>query len=320
MKVGFYNELDELRQEDALANFGFLENVDVTKDFTAFNFLHGLCDEFAAMLSDVFGYEIECVRNGEGRLIHAYCTAYIGEEKAYIDVRGITTDKSLFFEEFDNELTYFPQEDVFYVMDEEGFEITTEPEVWNCKDELFDGDYEGWSDENIKTFIVMNSGYYNETALQREGKGEDPMLSNEAKALYEIFEKHYLERGYMYSGMIPYNAASVLSFDYNVYRELIDAGILQQRDTNAFSFELTVPVRKELIDEFNLSEIWETDPYGRIFYPNRYDGEVTRVNEKFAALENEKRSLNEVIQSAASRVGVAHSAEKASIKEDVFER
>lgn len=127
-------------------------------------------------------------------------------------------------------------------------------------------------------------------------------LSKDAQALFEIFKKHYVEKGYMYSGMIPFNAARVISFDYSVYRELIDAGLLWQRDCNGYAFELTVPVRKKLIDEYNLSEVWEADPHGRAFYPNRHDGEITRVNEKFTAWENEKRSLTEAIQAAESKV------------------
>ncbi len=141
------------------------------------------------------------------------------------------------------------------------------------------------------------------------------MLSNEANALYEIFEKHYLEKGYIYSGMIPYNAAPVISFDYNVYRELIDAGLLQQRDCNGYAFELTVSARKKLIDNYNLSEVWESDPHGHAFYPNRHDGEITRVNKKFVALENEKRSLAEVIQSASAHATEAHSTDKTLVKE-----
>ena len=132
------------------------------------------------------------------------------------------------------------------------------------------------------------------------------MLSNKANALYVIFEKHYLKNGYIHSGMIPFNAAPVISFDYSVYRELIDAGLLQKRDCNGYAFELTVPARKKLIDEYNLAEVWEADPHGRAFYPNRHDGEVSKVNEKFAALENEKLSLNDVVQSASARASVYH--------------
>ena len=92
---GFYNELTELKKFDSDAEFGFLENTKITSENNAFNFLHGCCDEFAAMLSDVYGYKIECVRNANHRLIHAYCVSEIGEIKAYID-------KKLFFEEFEN--------------------------------------------------------------------------------------------------------------------------------------------------------------------------------------------------------------------------
>ena len=73
--------------------------------------MHGYCADFAAILSDVCGYSIECVRHidedgEEGRLIHAYCIAKIFNEKAYIDIRGITTDPQLFFQEFKNEVSY----------------------------------------------------------------------------------------------------------------------------------------------------------------------------------------------------------------------
>lgn len=127
-------------------------------------------------------------------------------------------------------------------------------------------------------------------------------LSKDALALFEIFKKHYVENGYMHSGMIPFNVAPVISFDYSVYRELIEVGLLQKRDCNGYAFELTAPARKKLIDEYNLSEVWEADSHGRAFYPNRHDGEIARANEKFAAWENEKHSLNEAIRTATARV------------------
>lgn len=159
-QYGFYAELNELRKEDSHASFGFLENIEVTSELNAHKFLHGFCDEFAAMLSDVFGYEIECVRNANHRLIHAYCVSYIGDEKAYIDVRGITTDKVLFFEEFENELTYYAPEDVFLVIDDDGYELEAKDEIWPGKKELFDGDLEDWDDTDIKKFIIDFKEYY----------------------------------------------------------------------------------------------------------------------------------------------------------------
>lgn len=159
-KCGFYSELDELRRDDVSASFGFLENLRVTSESSAFNFLHGCCDEFAAMLSDVFGYEIECVRNADGRLIHAYCISNIGPEKVYIDIRGITTDPELFFSEFKNELYYYSPTGSVLVEDEDGREIDAERNVWVSKNELFEGEYEGWDDPEVMSFIKDYADYY----------------------------------------------------------------------------------------------------------------------------------------------------------------
>ena len=76
---GFYEELKNLKEDAPNADFGFLRNLDVTSETTAFGFIHGCCEEFAAMLADAYGYEIECVRNANHRLIHAYCVSYIGD-------------------------------------------------------------------------------------------------------------------------------------------------------------------------------------------------------------------------------------------------
>ena len=167
-KSGFYVELDKLREEYPGADFGFLENTEVTGETHAHGFLHGCCDEFAAMLSEMYGYEIECVRNAEGRLIHAYCIAELEGKKAYIDVRGTTTDPVLFFEEFENELTYFPEDGSIMVLNEDLYEVEARIETWKNKDAFFDGEYEGWEDEDIKRFIREQRDYYNPEGL-REG-------------------------------------------------------------------------------------------------------------------------------------------------------
>lgn len=165
MKNGFYNELDELNNEDNNANFGFLENIIVSEEDNAFNFLHGDCGLFAAMLSDIYGYEIECIRETDDdgfpcKLIHAYCVANINNEKAYIDVRGITTDSVLFYEEFENQITYFKETNSFLFVDYEGYEKYAIVEHFKCKDEMFDGDLEGWTDGDIKKFIYNYRDYY----------------------------------------------------------------------------------------------------------------------------------------------------------------
>ena len=175
MKNGFYEELEELRKDVPDADFGFLENTDVTSESNAHNFLHGCCDEFTSMLSEMFGYEIECVRNAEGRLIHAYCITEVDGEKAYIDVRGTTTDPVLFFEEFENELTYYPEDGSITVLNDDLYEVDAVIETWKNKDAFFNGEYEGWSDEDIKRFIREQGNYYNPNRV-REGIFAKQML------------------------------------------------------------------------------------------------------------------------------------------------
>lgn len=157
---GFYKRFTELSGSDIKASFGFLADIRATSESSAYNFLHGSCADFAAMLSEVFGYEIECVRNADERLIHAYCISYIGDEKAYIDVRGITTDPELFFSEFENELTYFSPTGEILVEDEDGIEMEASKEVWSNKDQGFEGEFEAWDDPEIKAFIKDHVSYY----------------------------------------------------------------------------------------------------------------------------------------------------------------
>lgn len=166
MQNGFYNELDKLKKEDVEADFGFLENISVSDEDNAFNFLHGDCGLFAAMLSDIYGYEIECIRETQdddspGKLIHAFCVTTLNNKKAYIDVRGITTDSDIFYKEFENQITYLKDSNAFLFIDDEGYEKEAIVEHFKCKDELFGGDLEGWSDDDIKRFIYDYRDYYN---------------------------------------------------------------------------------------------------------------------------------------------------------------
>lgn len=137
------------------------------------------------MLSDAYGYEIECVRNANHRLVHACCVSYIGDEKAYTDVRGITTDKALFFEEFKNELYYYSPEDVFLVEDDEGYELEAEIETWANKDELFDGEFEGWNDREIARFIKDYADYYD------AGKYASVFICKECSAEFEALDEDH---------------------------------------------------------------------------------------------------------------------------------
>lgn len=158
MKNGFYLELDELKKYDNEVNFDFLENIMVINTpeeaSNAFNFLHGCCDEFAVHLSNVYGYQIESVRDEDEKLVHSYCIDMIGDKKVYIDIRGITTDAELFFDEFSDWITYY--DGMLY----HTYDLAT-IEVAKNKEELFDGDYNMEDSKNIEQFIIENDSYYN---------------------------------------------------------------------------------------------------------------------------------------------------------------
>lgn len=108
---GFYEDFFTLKKDmlkeyfENDITFDFLENTCdafYQDDLSIINlekYLHGFCDEFALMLNFVYHYPIEVIFFC-GRIIHAYCKI----DNLFIDVRGITDDKKLFFSEFEDEL------------------------------------------------------------------------------------------------------------------------------------------------------------------------------------------------------------------------
>lgn len=105
---GYYEELRILLEEDGQedATFEFMENEVYDTPNSAYDYLHGLCPDFAIALADEFGYKIETIHDSNGNLIHAYCISEYAGKKAYIDIRGITTNPNLFYEDFEDWLTY----------------------------------------------------------------------------------------------------------------------------------------------------------------------------------------------------------------------
>lgn len=105
---GYYEELRKMQKEDGCedADFGFLENEQYDAANSAYDYLHGMCIDFAVALADEFGYKIETVHDDNENLIHAYCISEYAGKRAYIDIRGITTNPILFFEEFEDWLDY----------------------------------------------------------------------------------------------------------------------------------------------------------------------------------------------------------------------
>lgn len=122
MKNGFYLEMDQIAKdlEDELEEyisptFEFMESIcyenkdekATINEINAYDFLHGFCYEFALVLNQLYGYEIECILDENNELVHAYCIIKNDNNNVYIDIRGITTDYHLFIKEFDDWIEYF---------------------------------------------------------------------------------------------------------------------------------------------------------------------------------------------------------------------
>lgn len=197
MKNGYYLELDELLEDDNNANFGFLENISHSSKMNAYNYLHGYCDDFAMALSEAFGYEIETVHNGDGKLIHAYCVDNTCGKTVYIDIRGITSDLKLFYEEFENELTYYSGGIIVY--DEEGYEVDAKIYRYSSAIEYLEegpglvlDDKTKLSDilSEANEFIIYSKKYYdvNFFANEKEYKNINELISD-AKNRTIAYEK-----------------------------------------------------------------------------------------------------------------------------------
>lgn len=116
MHNGFYEELENIIKDDEDANFGFMENTSYEiwgkyknengKEFrhliTAYDFLHGYCDEFAFSLHEKFGYPVYQINDEDGKMIHCFAMIIFNDIHYFIDVRGVTTDYSEFLSEFED--------------------------------------------------------------------------------------------------------------------------------------------------------------------------------------------------------------------------
>lgn len=104
---GFYEELDELR-EDNVADFGFLENICIGvcdthgNPLSTHDLLHGYCTTFAKLLHRKYGYPVYKIEKKNGNYIHCFCTAIWNGITYYIDVRGITNNYDEFISEFED--------------------------------------------------------------------------------------------------------------------------------------------------------------------------------------------------------------------------
>ena len=79
---GFYeNYFKQNQVEQAINRFSFMKRVTEAFESSDLNpinlwkYIHGYCDEFAMMLSELYGYEIELAFKGNrfNFLVHAWC-------------------------------------------------------------------------------------------------------------------------------------------------------------------------------------------------------------------------------------------------------
>ncbi|MCG3207180.1 MAG: hypothetical protein FOGNACKC_00780 [Anaerolineae bacterium] len=124
----------------------------------------------------------------------------------------------------------------------------------------------------------------------REKIGLEPVggLSADAQAVYDLMAIKYIEKGYMYSGSVSatpgtlgklFSGGKMQAIDrmYDAMKELVERGLAQRRDCQAYAIELPAAKRAELIRRHRLAEVWEKEaPH---FYPNAEHGEVTQVIE-----------------------------------------
>lgn len=118
MHCGFYEEPDSLLKDFEEPDWFFLENIGgeyevyannmcsdgINRNFqiSAYDFLHGCCNEFAYMLNEKYGYPVFEIKGEEGNLIHSFARVDTDSKHYFIDVRGITTDYSEFISEFED--------------------------------------------------------------------------------------------------------------------------------------------------------------------------------------------------------------------------
>ena len=100
--------------------------------------------------------------------------------------------------------------------------------------------------------------------------------------LARMMERHYVEKGYMYSGS-AHPGGIALSLGISEDEALADllpaalaAGLIVVRNCQALSYELPAEARRALVEKHGLRVAWERDHHA--FYPNDPTfGEIGRL-------------------------------------------
>ena len=166
---GYYIERDIIfEDEPEEKSFHFLENICAEHTVSAIfahDYLHGFCDVFSYVLNQNYDIPIHMLWKGE-ELIHSYgVLPLVDGYNAYIDIRGATTDFSLFIEEFQDFITY--DEGHFYdAVGEEDtrIDIMTKEELETYYEMYHDTDYRILF--VAECFLTDNPDYYDPDILK----------------------------------------------------------------------------------------------------------------------------------------------------------
>lgn len=74
-------------------------------------------------------------------------------------------------------------------------------------------------------------------------------LSENGRKLYEIFKKEFLDNGELYNGCIPMNSTIATNPCFSAIEELVQADIIQLRNSDGFAYELTETEQKIILEE-----------------------------------------------------------------------
>lgn len=139
-------------------------------------YLHGYCDVFIIKLFELLEKEYRDtsidiligVVMSEGEMVHVFAKLETLEEDYYIDVRGITLEKEIFFEEFQDFFDY---------------------------DAYFNGDIDDAEEpvEDIEYFYSIKDYLaYMDAFFREDGYYDDKKVLEESQAILDAYKEHYL--------------------------------------------------------------------------------------------------------------------------------
>lgn len=79
---------------------------------------------------------------------------------------------------------------------------------------------------------------------------------SKSQELLLFLQKEYIDTGYLYSGSWPYNSLVEKGYNQKAIDELLDKGLIQKRNCEGFTYELSVSKRHQLLSVHSLSSRW----------------------------------------------------------------